>query len=246
MDITRWEDCESNRSRHYREKDVKRGADAVSDHHLVVADLKVKLKVYRDRANRPSHKYNVYSMKDKTKAEVYQHALRYRFSALAHQPEVLVKDTWRGLRDTLNAICNNVLGKKTRQHKEWLSANAWTIINERKQLKNDINQTQDSQQKQDLQAQYLEFNRQVKKSTRADKRSFIHDLTIEAETAGGKRDMKRLYDITRTLLGKNKTPSRPVKDKKGETIADEAKERESKMGRTLLRDSKQTPTSIPS
>ena len=65
---------------------VKRGADAASDHHLVVADLKVKLKVYRDRADRPSHKYNVHSLKDKTKAEVYQCELRNRFSALAHQP----------------------------------------------------------------------------------------------------------------------------------------------------------------
>ena len=44
---------------------VKRGADAASDHHLVVADLKVKLKVYKDRADRPSHKYNVHSLKDK-------------------------------------------------------------------------------------------------------------------------------------------------------------------------------------
>ena len=97
-----------------------------------------------------------------------------------------------------------------------MTANTWILINERKQLKNDINQTQDLQQKQDLQAQYWELNRQVKKSTRADKRSFIHDLTEEAETAAGRRDMKRLYEITRTLSGKNKAPSRPVKDKNGE------------------------------
>ena len=34
---------------------VRREADAASDHHLVVADLNVKLKVYRDRAEGPSH-----------------------------------------------------------------------------------------------------------------------------------------------------------------------------------------------
>ena len=65
---------------------VKLGADVASDHHLVVADLKVKLKVYRDQADRPSHKYNIHSVKDKTKAEFYQCELRNRFSALAHQP----------------------------------------------------------------------------------------------------------------------------------------------------------------
>ena len=64
------------------------------------------------------------------------------------------------------------------------------------------------------------MNRQVKKSTRADKTSFVHDLTEEAETAAGKRDMERVYEITRTLSGKNKAPSRPVKDKNGEAITD--------------------------
>jgi len=178
---------------------VKRGVDAASDHHLVVAALKVKLKVYRDRADRPSHKYNVHSLKDKTKAEIYQCELRNRFSAVAHRPEESVEETWHGLRDTWKATYNEILGNKTRQHKEWLSTNTWTLINERKQLKNDINQTQDLQQKQDLQAQYWELNRQVKKSTKADKRSFIHDVTEEAETAAGQRDMKRLYKIRRTL-----------------------------------------------
>ena len=42
---------------------VKQGADAGSDHLLVVADLRVKLKVYRDRADRPSHKYSIQSLK---------------------------------------------------------------------------------------------------------------------------------------------------------------------------------------
>ena len=69
-----------------------------------------------------------------------------------------------------------------------------------------VEQTQDLQWKQELQAQYQELNQQVKKNTRADKRSFIHDLTEEAETAAGKRDMKRLYDITRTLSEMNKAP----------------------------------------
>lgn len=160
-------------------------------------------------------------MKDKTEADVYRCELKNRFSKLAHQPEKSVEETWHGLSDIWKATCNKVLGKKTRQHKEWLTANTWTLINDRKQLKNDMNQTQDLQQKQDLQAQYWELNSQVKKSTRADKRSFIHDLTEEAETAAGRRDMKRLYEITRTLSGKNK------------------------MGRTLPRDCQQTPTSIP-
>jgi hypothetical protein len=37
-------------------------------------------------------------------------------------------------------------------------------------------------------------------------RRFIHELTEEAETAAGQHNMKRLYEITRTLSGKTATP----------------------------------------
>ena len=92
------------------------------------------------------------------------------------------------------------------------------------------------------------MNRQVKKSTKAEKRSYIHDLTEEAETAAGKRDMKRLYEITRTLSETNKAPSRPVIDKNGETITDEAKERARWAGHfqeILNRPPPQVPPDIP-
>ena len=51
---------------------VKRGADAASDHHLVVAVLKIKLKAYKDQADRPSHKYKVHSLKVKSEAEKFK------------------------------------------------------------------------------------------------------------------------------------------------------------------------------
>nr|KAG5697691.1 hypothetical protein BaRGS_000576 [Batillaria attramentaria] len=121
---------------------AKRGADAASDHHLVIAAIKIKLKAYRDQADRPSHKYNVHSLKESVKTNAFRYHNR------------------------------------------------------------------------DLQAQYWDVNRQVKRSARNDKRNFINDLTEEAETAAGQRNMKRLYEITRTLSGKNNNPTRPVKDKK--------------------------------
>nr|KAG5708548.1 hypothetical protein BaRGS_032969 [Batillaria attramentaria] len=121
--------------------------------------------------------------------------------------------------------CKKVLGKKTRQHKEWLTSDTWDLITERKRLKDLINHTDDQDDKRDLQAQYWDVNRQVKRSARNDKRNFINDLTEEAETAAGQRNMKRLYEITRTLSGKNNNPTRPVKDKNGQIITKEEDQR---------------------
>ena len=60
--------------------------------------------------------------------------------------------------------------------------------------------------------------------------------------------MKRLYEITRTLSETNKAPSRPVIDKNGETITDEAKERARWAGHfqeILNRPPPQVPPDIP-
>uniref|UniRef100_A0A0L8I2S6 Uncharacterized protein n=1 Tax=Octopus bimaculoides TaxID=37653 RepID=A0A0L8I2S6_OCTBM len=43
---------------------VKRGADATSDYHLVVAFLRTELKAYNDRAGRPSHRHNTRKRKE--------------------------------------------------------------------------------------------------------------------------------------------------------------------------------------
>nr|KAG5695646.1 hypothetical protein BaRGS_029136 [Batillaria attramentaria] len=204
---------------------AKRGADAASDHHLVIAAIKIKLKAYRDQADRPSHKYNVHSLKESVKTNAFRCELRNRFSALDTLPEETIEEHWHDLRETWTATCKKVLGKKTRQHKEWLTSDTWDLITERKRLKDLINHTDVQDHKRDLQAQYWDVNRQVKRSARNDKRNFINYLTEEAETAAGQRNMKRLYEITRTLSGKNNNPTRPVKDKNGQIITKEEDQR---------------------
>ena len=204
---------------------VRRGADAASDHQLVVAVLQIKLKAYRDGASRPSFKYNTQNLKDKVKAEEFNVELRNRFSALEGLAEETVEGHWQGIANTWKSTCKDVLGKKTKKHKKWLSTEKWNLITERTQLKVKINQTEDRDEKQTQRALYWEKNRQVRKSARKDKRKFVEDLTEEAETAAGKRDMKRLYEITRELSGKRNKPMCPVKDKNGDIVTGENKER---------------------
>ena len=204
---------------------ARRGADAASDHQLVVAVLQIKLKTYRDGASRPSFKYNVQNLKDKVKMEEFNVELRNKFSALEGLAEETVEGHWQGVANTWNTTCNNILGKKTKKHKEWMSTETWDLITQRGQLNQDINLTQDQEEKQTLRTRYWEKNRQVRKSARQDKRKFVEDLTEEAETAADKRDMKRLYEITRVLSGKRNRTNCPVKDKNGDIITGEEKER---------------------
>ena len=51
-------------------------------------------------------------------------------------------------------------------------------------------------------------------------------MTEEAETAAGQGNMKRLYEITRTLSGKNSNHNKPVKDNNGRVITSDVEQRD--------------------
>ena len=46
-----------------------------------------------------------------------------------------------------------------------------------------------------------------------------------AEKAAGKRDVKELYSITRTLAGARKIPDRPMRAKNGEVLTEQEEQR---------------------
>jgi hypothetical protein len=112
---------------------------------LVVTIITTKLKAYNNKAERKSHKFNVHSLKEKEKREEFKLELRNNFSAHAELSEETVEEQWSNLCNTWKTTCETVLGKKRMQHKERLTSTAWTLITERKQLKDQINQTQDQE-----------------------------------------------------------------------------------------------------
>ena len=65
------------------------------------------------------------------------------------------------------------------------------LIAERKPVKNQLNQIQDHEEKRELQAQYWTLNTFVKRSASKDKSRYIVELSKEAETAAGQRNMKK-------------------------------------------------------
>ena len=205
---------------------VRRGADAASDHHLLLATMKLKLRAFRDRADRPHSKYNILGLKNKTIAENFLCTIKNRFDVLTYLNDESIEKQWDKIKQTWTTACDKTLGKREIQHKKWLSPDTWNLISQRKNLKQHVNKTYNPQEKARLQTQYWELNKMVKKSARQDKRNYIQDLAGKAETAAGKRDLKQLYDITRTLSGKNRTISQPVKDKDGKIITKENEQRQ--------------------
>nr|KAG5710457.1 hypothetical protein BaRGS_022275 [Batillaria attramentaria] len=199
---------------------ARRGADIGSDHHLVVAKLKMKLSAARKKQQNPRVRFDVRKLRMKETKEAFQIALQNRFEALQRdeEGEGTVEHAWTTLKQATVGACEEALGRPPSNRKPWISDETWQKVEERKKLKQDLNQARTRQQKQTAANRYSELAKQVKRQLRDDKRAFVNEVAEQAESAAGKGDLKALYATTRLLSGRRNNSSRPVRDKTGQLL----------------------------
>ncbi|VDP16919.1 unnamed protein product [Schistosoma margrebowiei] len=79
----------------------KRGADIASDHHLVVANLKLKLKKNWTTGQRAIQRFNRAFLRDTDRLNEFKIALNKRFQALQDplkEEETTTEDNWKGIK----------------------------------------------------------------------------------------------------------------------------------------------------
>ncbi|CAH8495760.1 unnamed protein product [Schistosoma guineensis] len=202
---------------------IRRGADVASDHHLVVANLKLKLKKNWSSGQTALQRFNTAFLRDTDKLNEFKIALNNRFQALQDllkEEETSMEDNWKGIKEALTSTCQEVLGLKKYHHKEWISTETLDKIKDRKNKKAAMNNSRTRAEKVQAQAEYMEANKQVKKSIRADKKKYVEELATTAEKSAREGNMKQLHDATKKLAGKNSKTERPVKDKEGKPITE--------------------------
>ncbi|VDP55016.1 unnamed protein product [Schistosoma curassoni] len=132
-----------------------------------------------------------------------------------------MEDSWKGIKEALTSTYQVVVGlKKHHYHKEWISMETVDRIKERKNKKSAINNSRTRAEKIQAQAEYIEANKQKKKSIRTDKQKYVEELATMAEKAAREGNMEQPYNTTRKLAGKYSKPERPVKNKDGRPITE--------------------------
>ncbi|VDO85608.1 unnamed protein product [Schistosoma margrebowiei] len=121
-----------------------------------------------------------------------------------------MEDNWKGIKESLRSKCQEVLDRKKHNHKEWISIETLSKIQERKNKKTTTNNSRTRAENVKAQSEYTEVSKQAKKSSRADNQKCAEDLAMTAEKAVRKENMKR---STKKLAGKYNKPERPIKDK---------------------------------
>ncbi|VDP34622.1 unnamed protein product, partial [Schistosoma mattheei] len=104
--------------------------------------------------------------------------------------ETTMEDNWKGIKEALTSTCQEVLGHNKHRYKEWISIETLEKIKERKNKKTAINNSRTRTEKVQAQAEYIEANKPVKKSIRADKKKYVVELATTAEKAGREGNMK--------------------------------------------------------
>ena len=229
---------------------VKRGADVSSDHHLLTMTAKLRLKKHSTPTSTRT-RYNVGLLRSKQVQSEFQISLSNRFQLLQELYEDAEEDIeaqWQHTRKLWHDTCEEVLGKKKTQQKEWISQDTIQKIEARKEKKEVWNKSQTRAAKAKAQEDYSAANREVKKSIRMDKRDYIDSLARQAEEAAGQGNLKDLYMITKKLAGKFQQTDKPVRDKQGNpltTTEDQLKRWAEHFRELLNRPAPEAPPDIP-
>ncbi|VDP50554.1 unnamed protein product [Schistosoma margrebowiei] len=182
-----------------------------------------QLLTVRKTAQAALQRFNTAFLRDTDKLNEFKIAHNNRFQVLQDllkEEETSMEDNWKGIKEALTLTCQEVLGLKKHHHKEWISIVTLDRVKERDNKNTAINNSRTRAEKVQAQAEYIEANKQVKKSIRADKKKYVEELATTAEKAAREGNMKQLYDTTKKLAGKYSKPERPVKDKEGRLITE--------------------------
>ena len=228
---------------------VMRGADVSSDHHLLMTTVRLCLKRFTTNCTRT--KYNVGLPRNKDKQAVFQISLSNRFQPLQElikddetDTEIQLEQCKKLWHDTFE----EVLGKKKTQHKEWISAYTTHKLESRTDRKTVLNSSGTRGAKAKAQEEYTAADREVKRSTKKDKRDYIDDLDRQAETAAGQGNPMGPVPGDQAA-DKFQQTGKPVKDKNGNplTTTKEQLKRWAEHFRGLLnRPTPDSPPDIPS
>ena len=122
---------------------VYRGADVVSDHHLVVGTLRLKLQKYNTRNPKVAPRYNTKLLQDPPTLRAFQIAFRNRYQVLAdlvdEDQQQCIEDLWRERKQVWLDTSKVTLGPQQNQHKEWITTETLSKIETRRKLKDKIN-----------------------------------------------------------------------------------------------------------
>ena len=182
---------------------VKRRADS---------EFRMKLAAKKKTDNKVQRRFEIRKLQNTKIRQELGITLHNRFQALEDGKNI--DEKWTRCKNAITDTCEQVLGCWEARRKDWITDNTWEATEARRETKMKLNKEAGDTRNEKLQQEYQERNKTVKKKTKRDKKTYVEKLANEAEITTRQNNSRQLYKITRQLAGKNKSTSRPNRDKR--------------------------------
>lgn len=165
---------------------VKRGADVGSNHHLLLVTIKLQLRRNPIKMEEKGRRYNTARLRNPDVSKNLSIAVENKYEALSNIDEEAEGDAesaWRIAKESYLHACECVLGKKRKRDKNWISAEAWSLINKRREIKEKKGAARSQILVEKLSVEYSLTNREVRKNLQKEKRMHYENLASQAVSA---------------------------------------------------------------
>ncbi|XP_045450139.1 uncharacterized protein LOC123658893 [Melitaea cinxia] len=215
----------------------RRGADADSDHHLVVADVRLRMAAARRKVEKASKKFNLQFLRSEEGRKEFSICLRNQFELLKDLEDEDMDEAWEHMRTAFTKAGEKALGYKHSKQEHWMSHELWSA--KRQNIKLDVLAALDEE--------YAAMRLQIRKLARRDIRRAADELADRANAAAKVLNMRELYDVTKRLCNKSRPSKKPLKDATGQLLCttEEQLKRWTEHFSNLLTQCQTQPTTVP-
>lgn len=165
---------------------VKRGADVGSNHHHLLVTVKLQLRRNSIKMEEKGRRYNTARLRNPDVSKNLSIAVKNKYEALSNIDEEAEGDAesaWRIAKESYLHACECVLGKKRKRDKNWISAEAWSLINKRREIKEKKGAARSQILVEKLSVEYSLTNREVRKNLQKEKRMHYENLASQTVSA---------------------------------------------------------------
>uniref|UniRef100_A0A8D8R6E3 Craniofacial development protein 2 n=1 Tax=Cacopsylla melanoneura TaxID=428564 RepID=A0A8D8R6E3_9HEMI len=170
------------------------GADVDSDHNLLAAELRTRLKHVKKKAN--CKKWNTEKLRS-NEVEQYQSEIEEKLKDIISQDGV--KEEWNVMKDTILDSLEKHIGKKTeRTRKEWITQEMLDKMEERRMWKKDS--TEEGRK------QYKKLNNDLRRETDKAREKWMEEQCEKIEELEKYSKTEEMYKIVKNLTKRKPKP----------------------------------------
>ena len=194
-----------------------RGAECWTDHRLVLAKMKLKIRP-RSRRNAPTKKLNCNSLRDPQICENYQNRVRELTQEINSQESDCLSAKWDDFSERLMDEAKDVLGFSTRKHRDWFSERGHEISAMLKE-KNEAHQaTLRNPSSSFLRERFKTLRASAQTRLREVESRWWDELASEIQGFADTNDMHNFYNATKKVYGPQTRSTAPVRSADGVTL----------------------------